>query len=179
MKLSDLLSLVFATFALLTSAPVFAQQSGQGSGPMRFEGHATLSTREGIGGGLRLELPVLPQGAIPNLNDDISVTAGADAILFWDDDDHYVCNRGDCDDDEGLGIWPMVAVQWNFYLGKEWSVFPELGLWLQLGEDGHGHDDDIDIDLMLGVGVRYHLGGRSALLLRLEHPGLVHIGVQF
>lgn len=158
--------------AALGSTSASAQNT---SDAVRLEAHGTLSAYEGIGAGIRGEFVALPDGAIPNVNDDISFTVGGDAILFFDDDDH-----GHDHDDEGLGIWAAGAVQWNFYLSKEWSVFPELGMWFQFGEDGRGHEDDaFDMDLLVGLGVRYHLGGRSAILFRIEHPGLLHIGMQF
>lgn len=174
-------SLLFAgSIIACAQASVASAQHAHNSDLIRLEAHGTLSTYEGIGGGLRGEFVILPEGAIPNFDDDISLTAGADAIIFFDDHDHDHPGHEDDHDDDGLGIWPSGAVQWNFYLGREWSVFPELGIWLQLGEDGHGHDnDEIDMDLLLGIGARYHLGGRSAILIRLEYPGLLHIGAQF
>lgn len=161
----------------LTAAWISTASAQNTSDAVRLEAHGTLSAYEGIGAGIRGEFVALPNGAIPNLNDDISFTAGGDAILFFDGDDH---DHAHDHDDEGLGIWASGAVQWNFYLSKEWSVFPELGMWLQFGEDGRHHDDDaFDMDLLVGLGVRYHLGGRSAILFRIEHPGLLHIGMQF
>lgn len=166
-----------SAFSLFASATTASAQHVHSSDLVRIEAHGTLSTYEGIGGGLRGEFVVLPEGAIPNFDDDLSLTVGGDAILFFDDEDWR--DRYD-HDDEGIGLWAAGAVQWNFYLGRDWSVFPEIGIWLQFGEDGRGHrDDDFDIDLLVGIGARYHLGGRSAILLRLEHPGLLHIGVQF
>lgn len=174
----NLLSVLVAALALSIATSAAAQHT-HSSDVVRVEAHGTLSTYEGIGGGIRGEFVVLPEGALPDVNDDISLTAGGDAIIFFDDDDHD--HAGHDHDNEGLGIWAAGAVQWNFYLGQDWSLFPELGIWLQFGEDGHGHgdDDDIDMDLLLGVGGRYHTSARSAILLRIEYPGLLHIGVQF
>lgn len=174
-----LLTLSICALVLAASTSVHAQEYTRNSGRLRIEAHGTLSTHEGLGGGVRAEFVILPNGAIPNFNDDFSLTAGAEAILFFDDDDHH--GRWDHDhDNEGLGIWPMIALQWNFYLSKEWSVFPELGVWLQLGEDGHGHDDNnINMDLLFGVGARYHFGDRTAVFIRLEHPFMLHVGMQF
>lgn len=172
-----LLILAISLTAALSASLASAQNT---SDTVRLEAHGTLSAYEGIGAGIRGEFVVLPSGALPNVNDDISFTAGGDAILFFDDDGHDHGRFDSHDHDGGLGIWAAAAVQWNFYLSQQWSVFPELGMWLQFGRDGrHDHDDAFDMDLLVGLGVRYHLGGRSAILFRIEHPGLLHIGMQF
>ena len=144
--------------------------------PIRVEVHGTLSGWGGIGAGARAEIVVAPDGAIPNVDDDISLTAGGE-VLFFD-----VNNNNNNNNHNGIGIWPGFAAQWNFYLGKNWSVFPELGLWLYFGDgDYHhnNHNNDFGWSLMGGIGGRYHMATRNALMLRIQFPGLLQFGVTF
>lgn len=146
--------------------------------PVRVEVHGTLSGWGGLGAGARAEIVVAPDGVIPNLDDDISLTAGGELLFF--DVDH------NSNQHTGVGIWPGFAAQWNFYLGQHWSVFPELGLWLYLGDadyhhhnHNHDHGNGFGWSLMGGIGGRYHMASRNALMLRIQFPGLLQFGVTF
>lgn len=147
--------------------------------PVRVEVHGTLSGWGGIGAGARAEFVVAPEGVLPDFDDDISLTAGGELLFFDFNDNHD-------DHSAGIGIWPGLAAQWNFYFGERWSVFPELGLWLYFGDRNyhdhkhdHDHDREFGWSLMAGIGVRYHMASRNALLLRIQFPGLLQIGVTF
>lgn len=166
--------------ALLSTTSASAQHIHT-KDPVRVDVHGTLTRWGGIGAGVRAELVVAPEGAIPNFDDDISITAGAELLFFDFDNDH--------DRDNGFGLWPGLAAQWNFYLGKNWSVFPELGLWLYFGHYHYNryrgpdrdrwNDDNFGWGLMAGIGGRYHLSSRTALMLRIQFPGLLQFGVTF
>jgi hypothetical protein len=76
----------------------------------------------------------------------------------------------------------VFAVQWNFYLDPEWSLFPELGLALIFSDHDRGRgDDDADLRLrpLIAVGGRYHWSRRNALVLRLSWPFGVQVGITF
>jgi hypothetical protein len=133
------------------TTPVFAQIAG-----VRPEAHLDLGYHADIGFGVRVDIPIVPDGLLESARDDLAVTVGAD--LLFDDGDVWV------------GI--PVALQWNFYIQREWSVFPELGLALLFGEGKH---DDVHVDPLLAVGGRYHFSARNALVLRVGWP----IGLQF
>lgn len=178
---------LFCAAQLLGPAPVSAQHVHT-KDPIRVEVHGTLSGWGGIGAGARAEIVVAPEGAIDNVDDDISITAGGE-LLFYDFDgyDGYIHVHSDGfrhnhNGGDGFGIWPGIAAQWNFYLGQNWSVFPELGLWLYLGS-GHYHNNngnnDFGWSLMAGIGGRYHMASRNALMLRIQFPGLLQFGVTF
>lgn len=164
------LALYCTTYML--GASVASAQHVHTKDPIRVEAHGTLSRWGGIGAGVRAELVVAPD-VIPSIDDDMSITVGGE-LLFFDFD------RGHGDD--GFGIWPGAAAQWNFYLGQNWSVFPELGLWIYFG-DGHYHhnrdNNDFGWSLMAGIGGRYHMASRNALMLRIQFPGLLQFGVTF
>lgn len=133
------------------TTPVCAQIEG-----VRPEVHLDLGYHADIGLGVRVDIPIVPEGLLQSVNDDLAVTVGAD--LLFDDGEVWV------------GI--PVGLQWNFYIKREWSVFPELGLALLFGE---GHHDDVGVEPLLAVGGRYHFSARNALVLRIGWP----IGLQF
>ena len=74
---------------------------------------------------------------------------------------------------------PIGAVQWNFYLPHNWSVFPELGVAAHVGfhHDGWRGNDWIYPWPDVGFGARYHFNRRVALLMRISTPGGFQFGV--
>lgn len=126
---------------------------------VRPEVHLDLGYHADVGFGVRVDIPIVPEGLLMSTRDDLAISPGAD--LLFDDGDVWV------------GI--PVALQWNFYLESAWSVFPELGLALLVGEHHRRRDNDVRIDFLLAVGGRYHWSSRNALVLRIGWP----IGLQF
>jgi hypothetical protein len=74
----------------------------------------------------------------------------------------------------------------------DWSIFPEAGLALSIGDDfayhqhhGHQHDFDthdhvhVNVDPVIGFGARWHFGERMGLLMRLVFPYGSQIGITF
>ncbi|HKU40830.1 MAG TPA: hypothetical protein VJR89_21865 [Polyangiales bacterium] len=135
------------------STPARAQIEG-----VRPEVHLDLGYHADIGFGVRVDIPIVPEGLLQTARDDLAITLGGD--LLFDDGEVWV------------GI--PVGLQWNFYIEQKWSVFPELGIALLFGE-GHHHGDDVDVEPLLAVGGRYHFNTRNALVLRVGWP----IGIQF
>lgn len=74
----------------------------------------------GFGVGFRASVPVLQQGPIPSINNNLAISFGAD----WA---HFSGCRPREPGCSGDDFWFPVAVQWNFFLTRAWSVFPELG----------------------------------------------------
>ena len=138
------------------SSPACAQIQG-----VRPEAHVNLGYHADLGIGVRIDIPIVPEGLLLNARDDLAISPGFD-LLF---------------DDGDLWIGIPVALQWNFYLSGEWSLFPEIGFALLLGEHhrGRGRDHDLGVDFLLAVGGRWHFSERNALVLRVGWP----IGVQF
>jgi len=135
---------------------VHAAASAQIAG-VRPEVHLDLGFHGDIGFGARLDIPIVPDGLLMSAKDDLAISPGVD--LLFDHGDVWV------------GV--PIALQWNFYINQEWSVFPELGLALLFG-DNH-HHNDVAVDFLLAVGGRYHFNSRNALVLRIGWP----IGLQF
>jgi len=74
----------------------------------------------GIGLGFRASIPVLANGPIPQINNNLAVTFGFDWAHFSGcRPDEYDCGVND--------FWFPFAMQWNFFLTQAWSVFPEVG----------------------------------------------------
>ncbi len=114
-----------------------------------------------------------------NVDDELVLSPGAE-FLFWD---YY--GR---DHTSNVGIAPLVALQWNFYVSDKWSVFPELGVAMMFGDywhHKHSHNDPgndhghVYVDPFLGGGARYHFSARNALLLRINWPAGLQIGITF
>ena len=145
-------ALVLFVFALLASATAEAQIQG-----VRPEGHLNLGFHGDVGVGFRVDIPILSQGLLDTVNDELAVSPGAE-LLFGGND---------------IAIGVPVALQWNFYLTRDWSVFPELGLAL-IFDDDHAH-----MRLLVALGGRYHMSSRNALFLRIGWPLGLQFGVTF
>lgn len=179
-RLGWIIGLLLAVVAVSSTAEA-QQRRGRAIQGVRIEAHLDLAFHDSLGLGVRFDIPVVPDGLIDGVHDELAVSPGAE-LFFFDYHDDYHCHRGSCHDhDDGVALWPLVAMQWNFYLNEDWSVFPELGLVLQLFNDfDHDHNDShVDIDPLLAVGGRYHFNDRNALVLRIGWPSGLAIGITF
>ena len=162
-------SLIFVTTAL--AAFGFSGQARADEMVIKFPGlhpryvfeaepHALVELSDNFlpGLGFRGTVVLLHNGFVPSINNSISITFGAD----WVD----------------KGVWVPVAMQWNFWLSRNWSVFGEPGLAFRLGNGLEGPHDDHLGWLGLWVGGRYHFTDRIALTLRAGRPTL-SVGVSF
>jgi hypothetical protein len=135
--------------------------------------HGSLDRWGVIGVGARADIPLVSDGFIQgNVHDELALSLGADLLLSPVDPYYY---------GGGAYLIPIAALQWNFYLGDRWSIFPELGLAFHIGFDdyswnGHG---SLYAEPDLGFGARYHFSARNALLLRLSSPGGFQVGITF
>jgi hypothetical protein len=176
-------TLALGLFAL--ASPAEAQQGWEGRGEqnkidgIRFDVHADIGWWWAFGVGFRAELPIVPDGFIERVDDELAISFGGDvAFVAWNDNR---CNRYGCWGD--WSVWPMVAAQWNFYLTEEWSVFPELGGTVVI------YDCDNDMgnatacvsgSPLIGFGARWHFAPpRIALLMRIIYPFGGQIGITF
>jgi hypothetical protein len=148
------LSTLLVGVAALVAWPTTASAQVAGVRP---EVHLDLGWHADIGFGMRIDIPIVPDGLLTTARDDLAISPGVD--LLFDDGDVWV------------GV--PIALQWNFYINQVWSVFPELGLALLFGE--HHKKNDVAVDFLLAVGGRYHFSSRNALVLRIGWP----IGLQF
>jgi hypothetical protein len=171
---------------LLTVSPALAHDGHHGADHNQIEGvridlHGNIDRWSVFGAGGRVEFAIVPDGFIggDRVHDELALSFGADIFfvpLYWGND-YY---------SGGAYVIPIGAVQWNFYLGDHWSVFPEVGIAVHIGfrndswydKRGRGYGW-LYAEPNLGIGARYHFNKDVALLMRLSTPGGVQLGVVF
>ena len=130
-----------------------------------------------LGAGFDLEIPIVPDGVLRGMDDEIAIVPGFD-FLFYD----FVH-----DGPHGLGFAPQVTAQWTFYVSRRWSVFPEVGATVLIttekdhpyfhryGKKGkHFYADPVG-----AFGARFHINQRNALVFRIGYPFGGQIGFTF
>lgn len=144
----------------------------------------------GLGAGARFSINVMKNGFIPKINNSVAISFGVDWLHY--SGNCFYAYAGSCGADYLL--FP-VALQWNFYVAKQWSVFGEPGLAVYHaiypdycsgyapGTDAFRYCDaarptHTSITPVFAVGGRWHPTDRIALTLRLGYPA-VDFGVSF
>lgn len=147
-------------------------ESGDHIHGVRFDVHGVFGGYGSLGAGLRVDIPILPDGIIEEADDELALSPGADVFFTDFYPDYY---------DGGPYVIPSLVLQWNFFLGSRWSVFPEAGVALFVG-DRHYLRRGVDgfyLSPDLGLGARYQFGARNALLARVSTPTGLQLGVTF
>lgn len=171
----SLFRLFLAAGVALTSTAALAQDgeySANHIGDLRLDVHANFGGYGSLGAGFRLDIPLLSEGMLTNVDDELALSFGADAFFYNDFfPDRY---------DGGIYVIPSAVLQWNFYIGDSWSVFPEAGIAFYIG-DGNDlrRDASVYAAPAFGLGARYHFNDRNALLLRIATPTGFQIGITF
>lgn len=167
-----------ASFSTSTSSATFGAASGEylsmhdhDDGPnrfssLRFEIHLDLGWYSAAGVGARVEFPVTPYGILEGVDDEIALSFGAEVYYF------YTPNA------VGLGVFPIAAVQWNFFVGRNVSLFPELGVAFLFGPTRDAYWATF-VAPYLGFGLRLHFTDRNALLVRVSWPAGLQLGITF
>ena len=119
--------------------------------------------------GLRVGIPIVRNGFVPPINNQVVINFGGD-LVFWPDYQDYA------------ELILPVALQWDFYLASQWSVFAEAGLAVEWYPRGDPRTPGRPFDLCpgLAVGGRYHFdrgAGFPSLTLRLGFPTGLKFGV--
>lgn len=169
--------------AALSLVAAFSMVSGRASAQddyrirgVRPEVHFSVGGHGDLGAGFRVDIPIVPEGFLRNKRDDFALSPGMD-IQFYDLD------RGDPDDDDdhdgdSVLLIPQLAAQWNIYFPRAgWSIFPEAGVAVVIGD--WAGKDDVHADPLGAFGARKHFNSRTALLLRAGWPTGFQIGVAF
>jgi hypothetical protein len=140
---------------------------------VRPEVHFSVGGHGDLGAGFRVDIPIVPEGFLRNKRDDFALSPGMDVQFY--DFDH---DAGPDDDGDRVLLIPQLAAQWNIYFPHAgWSIFPEAGVAIVVGDwDG---DDDVHVDPLGAFGARKHFNSRNALLLRAGWPTGFQIGVTF
>jgi len=154
-----------AVVSLLLSPAAARAQEDTRHTSVRFDVHLDVGWYKDIGAGFRIDIPIVPEGLLLEANDDLSLSLGAEIFWFYGASD-------------GLGVFPIIALQWNFYVGDRWSVFPELGAALLFAPNRNRFWRTF-IAPFVGLGARYHFNERNALLLRVNWPAGLQIGLTF
>jgi len=147
---------------------------------VRPEVHLSVGGHGDLGAGFRIDIPIVPEGFIGRGRDDFALSPGMD-IQFYDFDDDDWDGPGPPpghNDADGALFIPQLAAQWNFYFPRHaWSIFPEAGLAVVIGDwDGN---DDVHVDPLIAFGARKHFSGRTALVLRAGWPSGFQVGLAF
>ena len=139
---------------------------------------AEAAVDDGLGIGLRASIPVLQDGPVSTINNNLAVTFG----LQWA---HFFECRGadDCSEND---FWVPAALQWNFFLTPMLSIFPEFGLGFRHAvftdpvcvNGGRCRTTSLEVHPVLWFGGRFRLTDKIAIVMRLGTPSL-HFGVSF
>ena len=145
-------------------------------------GWAYYGTSLGFGVGGRMSIIVAQNGFISTLNNSVGVTFGVDYLYYSG------CGYLDSIGCGASILFFPIAMQWNFYVAKEWSVFGEPGIFIY-----HNFVDTsyctpgflgCTAPTTTGVGPEFFLGGRLhfsehvALTMRVGYPTL-SVGASF
>jgi hypothetical protein len=140
----------------------------------RPELHTSVGAHGDFGTGVRLDLPIVPWGILRHGHDEFALSPGIDFQFL------------DFGKDHNLLLMPQLATQWNFYFRRGWSIFPELGVCVVIGDVGHDyqplhHHGSIGtsataIDGVLAFGARRHFTSRTSLVMRAGWPSGFQVG---
>jgi hypothetical protein len=153
--------------------------------------HYYLAPNDGLGLGARFSIPIVENGFVPSINNSVAISFGVDWLHYSGDTCYYYFGapRDLCSSlgDANYLLFP-VAMQWNFFVAKRWSVFGEPGLVIY-----HGFFDycanvppglpcstptQTGVDLALYAGGRFYFSESVALTMRIGYPTF-SLGVSF
>jgi len=174
-------ALLFAlACTLFSSGSAQAQDRNYRISGVRPEIHGSIGGHGDLGVGFRIDIPIVPEGFLRRGRDDFALSPGLDLQFFDfdDDDDDLRIGRNGRHDRSNVLVIPQLAAQWNIYFPRHaWSIFPEAGLAIVIG-DWNG-DDDVHVDPLFAFGARKHFTNRTALVMRVGWPSGFQLGVAF
>lgn len=147
------------------------------------------STGVGVGG--RLTIPVVKNGFVPSINNNVGVGFGLDWLHYNGCYYYRASVYGGCDNLDSF--WAPVVMQWNFFLSTHWSVFGEPGLSIVYQNFGNyygcldargnpvacaGGPNRVTVEPVVFFGGRYHFSEAAALTLRIGWP-YASLGISF
>jgi len=148
-------------------------------------GWANLYGGSGFGLGGRFTIPLVDNGFIKTINNNVGISFGVDWLRY--SGCYYYDRRFNRDYGCGASYFLFpVAMQWNFWLSTHWSVFGEPGLYIYHGiyDDycngvaGCGYPTRTGVDFAFFAGGRYHFSEKVSLTMRIGYPYL-SIGASF
>ena len=129
----------------------------------------------GFGGGARFSIPLCKNCFIPRINNNVAISFGADFLFYPFGAAGYVFTD----------LYIPVALQWNFFVAKKWSVGPEFGIAPVIGLYGNAACGGGPacgtwwIYPDVGAVARYHFNDHVTLTMRLGFPEFFNVGVSF
>jgi hypothetical protein len=143
--------------------------------PIEIEAHAAFGAynvygNSGVGGGLRLLIPVVAGRLGRGASDNLAIGFGGDVLNDGNCYAHGLC-------DANYLMFP-VAAQWNVFLGPRVSVFGEGGIYPYKGffdgcntsPAGCGAPPDFGVLPTFAAGLRVRMARNVALLARAGYP---------
>ncbi len=156
-----------------------SSSGGVGVSSLSFWGVFDAGPVDGIGLGMRLALPIVPQGILhAKVRDELVLELGADWVHYSDRVGYYPYYV----DYSFNGVLLVGGVAWNFWFTPQLALYPKLDLGWWLGwysgyydRYGYGHHDFDGIFLQGAVGLIYRL---RPVDLRVElGSGLLRLGI--
>jgi hypothetical protein len=105
-----------------------------------------------LGVGFRGTIVIVQNGFVKTINNSVGISFGADMFVGEQT------------------LFLPVAMQWNFWLAPQWSVFGEPGIGFAMRKSV--------VHPILMAGGRYHFNDKVALTMRIGYPA-ISIGVSF
>lgn len=147
---------------------------------VRPEVHLSAGGHGDLGAGFRVDIPIVPNGFLRNDRDDFALSPGMDIQFFDFRRDHHRARARDHDDRDLAKVLliPQLAAQWNIYFPRHgWSIFPEAGIAVVVGDWEGRHN--VHVDPLGAFGARKHFNSRIALVMRAGWPTGLQIGLAF
>ncbi len=119
-----------------------------------------------FGPGARFTLTLVDNGFVKSINNNVGLGIGTDLLHSRYGDTLFI----------------PVAMQWNFFISRNWSVFGEPGVGFYLNDNGlHKSSRGLGDWIFIAGGGRYHFSNSVALTMRLglTRYNLFTIGVSF
>lgn len=147
---------------------------------------------DGFGLGARFSIPLTDDGFVKTINNSVAITFGLDWLHYSGASCYYYYApqyRGPCYyvGDANYLFFP-VAMQWNFFVARSWSVLFEPGLVIYHGFFDYcggapagypcSNPSSTGVDFALYLGGRYHFNEHVALTMRIGYPTF-SLGVSF
>jgi len=154
----------------------------------RLEAHADVAWYGTFGLGGRIDIPVAGGFIAPGgtVRDDLSLSPGFDVFFLPVVHHTYECGGNVCDEHySGLVLGVPLGLQWNVYFGEHWSIGPEVGLQLLVGDyfwyRHYGWDAYPGpwFGPYAAFAARYHFTDTNSIMARLNWPAGLQVGVTF
>jgi hypothetical protein len=154
--------------------------------------HYYYAPNDGLGLGARFSIPIVDNGFVPSINNSVAISFGVDWLHYSGDACYYYFGPrapGPCYSlgDANYLLFP-IAMQWNFYVAKRWSVFGEPGLVIYHGFFDYcanlppgtpcGNPTQTGVDFAFYAGGRFYFNENIALTMRIGYPTF-SLGVSF